>query len=150
LACAFGVGAVAALFIDAALQNALAAVRSPGAASITPWWVIGRVLERSVWVAFAAIAWLVAPAHIAASIWPAAHAVGRAAAFDAVGRAMIAVPLVWLLALWLVSAVRLTLTGSWAPEGGWLLSNDYVYNVLVACTPWLGGGVTLLTLKRHF
>lgn len=50
LALALGVGALAALLVDAAIQNALAAVRSPGAPAMMPWWVIGRVLERSPWI----------------------------------------------------------------------------------------------------
>lgn len=52
-ALALVIGTVMALLVDAALQIALAAVQSPGVDSLAPWWVIGRVVERSVWVAAA-------------------------------------------------------------------------------------------------
>lgn len=62
LAMVLGIGALAALLVDAALLNALAAVRSPGLSATTPWWMIGRVLERSAWIAAALLVWLWAPA----------------------------------------------------------------------------------------
>ena len=148
---AFGMGAVAALLVDAALQNALAAVRSPGVSSTTPWWVIGRVLERSTWIAAALLVWVLAPAlsRLASKLWPADHVVGHSAALEAVGRAMIGVPLVWLLATWLVLAVKMTLAGSWGSEGRVFVTGYFYYNVLLAYTPWAGGGITLLALRRH-
>jgi hypothetical protein len=151
LALALGVGALAALLVDAVLQNALAAVRSPGASAMTPWWVIGRVLERSPWFVAALLAWLWAPAlaRAVSHAWPADHVVSRGAAFDVVGRAMIAAPLLWLVATWLVWAVKMTLVGSWGTEGRVFLAGYYYYNVLLAYTPWAGGGITLLALKRH-
>jgi hypothetical protein len=151
LAIALGVGAVAALLVDAALQNALAAVRSPGRSSLTPWWVVGRVMERSTWIAAALLVWVFAPAlsGIASKVWPADHVVGRVAALDGVGRAMIAMPLFWLLATWLVWAVKMTLAGSWASEGRVFMAGNYYFNVLLGYTPWASGGITLLALRRH-
>ena len=148
---ALGLGALVALVIDAALQNALDAVRSPGVGSLTPWWVIGRVAERSVWIAFALIVWLLAPAlsRMIASVPPADQIVSRVSAFDAVGRSMIALPLMWLLATWLVLALRITLTGSWSDEGAIFATSGYYYNVTLGWAPWAAGGAALLMLRRH-
>lgn len=151
LAMALGIGALAALLFDAALQNALAAVRSPGAPAMTPWWISGRVLERSPWIVAALLVWLWAPAlsRTLSNAWPAAHVVGRGAALDVVGRAMIAAPLFWLVATWLVWAAKMTLVGSWSSEGRVFVAGYYYYNVLLAYTPWAAGGITLLALRRH-
>jgi hypothetical protein len=151
LALALGIGALAALFVDAALQNLLAAVRSLGASTTTPWWMIGRVQQRSPWIVAALLVWLGAPAlsRAAPNAWPADFVVGRGAAFDVVGRAMIAVPLLWLVASWLVWAATMTLEGGWASEGRILITGQYYYNVLLAYTPWAAGGITLLVLRRH-
>jgi hypothetical protein len=151
LAIALGVGAAAALLVDVGLQNALVAARSPGVSSTTPWWVIGRVMERSTWVAAALLLWVLAPglSRIASRVWPADYVVGRSAALDIVGRAMIGMPLLWLLATWLAGAVKITLAGSWGSEGRIFVAGYYYYNVLLAYTPWVGGGITLLALRRH-
>jgi hypothetical protein len=151
LATAFGVGAVAALLVDAALQNALVAVRSPGASSMTPWWVVGRVTERSIWIAAALLVWVLAPALSANAYkaWLADRPIGRAAALHLVGHAMIGVPLIWLFATWFVWAMKMTLMGSWGSEGRAFVAGYYYYNVLLAYTPWAAGGVTLLALRRH-
>ena len=151
LALALALGALVALLVDAALQNLLAAVRSLGASTTTPWWIIGRVLERSPWIVAALLVWLGAPAlsRAASSAWPAAHVVGRSAALDVVGRAMIAVPLLWLLATWLAWAAKMTLVGSWSSEGRVFIAGYYYYNVLLAYTPWAAAGMTLLVLSRH-
>jgi hypothetical protein len=151
LAMALGVGALAALLVDAVLQNLLAAVRSLGASTTTPWWMIGRVQERSPWIVAALLVWLWAPAISRAALhaWPADHGVRRGAAFVLVGRAMIAAPLLWLVATWLVVAVKMTLVGSWSSEGRVFVAGYYYYNVLLAYTPWAAGGITLLALSRH-
>ena len=151
LAMVFGVGALAALLIDVALQNALAAAQSPGVPSITPWWVIGHVMERSMWIAAALLVWLLAPRihGVAPQVFATELVVGRSAALDVVGGAMIGVPLVWLGATWLVWIVKITLLGSWGSEGRVFMMGYYYYNVLLAYAPWAGGGVTLLALRRH-
>ena len=150
IAMAFGIGALVALLVDAALQNALEVVRSPGVASMTPWWVIGHVFERSVWLGMALLVWLLAPRLAPdGSTSPVDRVVTRAAAADAVGRAMIVVPILWALATWLVLALKLTIEGTWDGDGRTLLSGYYYYNVLMAYVPWAAGGITLLSLRRH-
>jgi hypothetical protein len=150
IAAAFAVGALAALVIDAVLRNALAAAESPGVSSMTPWWVIGRVFERSVWVVVALLLW-----GAAAFVSPlvgrseAVHDVSRAAALDVVGRVLIVAPLFWALATWLVLAARITLAGSWSLDGQMFASTSYYTNVLLRYLPWAGGGAVLLALSRH-
>jgi hypothetical protein len=150
LAVALAIGGLAALLVDAALQNLLAAVRSLGA-SATPWWMIGRVQERSPWIVAALLLWLWAPglSRAASTAWPAGYIISRSAAFGVVGRVMLVAPLLWLLATWLVWAVTMTLEGSWAYEGRALLTGHYYYNLMLAYTPWAAGGIALLALRRH-
>ena len=148
---AFVVGAVMALLVDAALQNAIATVQSPGVDSLAPWWVVGRIVERSVWVAVALLMWLASPplSRLVSDMLPRDHHVGRAAAFQFVGRVMIGAPLVWLAATWLVLAVKMTLVGSWGTEGRLFISSYYYSAVLLGYAPWAGGGILLLALSRH-
>jgi hypothetical protein len=151
LAAAFAVGAAVALVVDVVLQNALATVRSPGVLSMTPWWVVGRLMERSTWVAAALLVWTFAPrfSPVITIIWPQDHVVSRPAAFDIVGRLMLALPLLWLAATWLVWVVKITFVGGWASEGRIFVAGYYYYNVLLGYAPWAGGGLSLLMLRRH-
>jgi hypothetical protein len=148
---AFVIGAVMTLVVDAALQNAIAAVQSPGVDSLAPWWVLGRIVERSVWVAAALLAWLASPtlSRALSDVWPRDHHLGRATAFQLVGRVMVSVPLVWLAATWLVLAVKMALVGSWGTEGRVFISSYYYSTVLLGYAPWAGGGIALLALSRH-
>lgn len=151
VAMALGLGALAALLVDAALQNALAAVRSPGLSTTTPWWMIGRVMERAPWLVAALFLWLAARplARAVAAAWPSDHVINRADALAVVGRALIAAPLLWLAATWVVWAVKVTLLGSWGSEGRIFLAGYFYTNVLMAYTPWAAGGVVLLAVSRH-
>jgi hypothetical protein len=151
LAAAFAIGAVSALIIDAALRNALAAAQSPGASSLTPWWVVGQIAERSVWVVAALVVWLCAPLmrRVAARIWPMGDHITRRAALEAVGRVIMVMPLIWLAATVLILGLRITLAGSWELDGGMFLSMTFYNNVLLSYVPWAAGGIVLLTLSRH-
>jgi hypothetical protein len=150
-AVAFAIGALAALVFDAILRNALAAAQSPGVSSLTPWWVVGQVAERSVWVVAALVLWLCAPlmGRVAARIWPLGDHVAPGAALDAVGRLMIALPLIWILATLLILAVRITLAGDWELDGEMFVSASFYNNVLLGYLPWAAGGTVLMTLSRH-
>ena len=151
IAVALGIGAVAALVIDVVLRNALTAAQSPGASSMTPWWDVGRVLERSVWVVVAILLYAFAGmmARAAVRMWPPGHVVTRAAAFDLVARLMIAAPLFWVIATSLVLAGRITLAGTWDVDGQMFASSSFSNNVALSYLPWIGGGVILLALSRH-
>jgi hypothetical protein len=151
LASALAIGTTAALVFDAVLRNALAAAQSPGVSSLTPWWDVGRVLERSVWIVVAILIWLSAGtmAGAAARLWAAGHLVTRSAALDVVGRLMIALPLFWVFATWIVLAARITVAGSWDLDGQMFASTSYYNNVLLGYLPWAAGGVILIALSRH-
>lgn len=151
IARALGAGAVAALVIDVLLRNALTAAQSPGASSMTPWWDVGRVLERSVWVVVAILLYSFAGmmARAAGRIWPPGHVVSRAAAFDLVARLMIAAPLFWVIASSLVLAGKITLAGTWDIDGQMFASSAFYSNVALGYLPWIGGGMILLALSRH-
>jgi hypothetical protein len=151
IAVALGTGAVAALVIDVLLRNALAAAQSPGASSMTPWWVVGRVLERSVWVVVALLLYSLAGAMARAAerTWPPGHVVSRAAAFDLVARLMIAAPLFWIVATFLVLAGRITLAGTWDVDGQMFATTSFYNNMVLGYLPWMGAGAILIALSRH-
>ena len=65
------------------------------------------------------------------------------------GVAVIAVPLLWVLATWMVSALRFTLLGSWSSDGLVFLSAGYYRSLFVDYVPWLMAGVTVLGIRRH-
>jgi hypothetical protein len=151
LSAAFTMGAAAALVFDLALRNALAASESPGASSMTPWWVVGRLFERGVWVLAAFMLWVLATplARVTRRLWPAGWVVSRSAALEVVGRLMIAIPACWLIATWATVALRIAFAGSWEFEGRIFWSVSYYTNVLLGYVPWAAGGVSLLALSRH-
>jgi hypothetical protein len=151
LAAAFAVGAIEALVFDASLRNALAAAQSPGVSSLTPWWVVGQVAERSVWVVAAVVLWLCAPlmTRIATRLSPMGNHVTSSAALEAVGRLMMAMPLIWLAATLLILALRITFAGNWELDGGMFLAASFYNNLLLEYLPWAAGGIVLIALSRH-
>jgi hypothetical protein len=122
-AAAFVAATVAALVVDAALQLALDAV-AVSAYGSAPWWITAHLAERGRWVMFAALLWWLAP-HLVppAALTPVTETAGardEAEAWRQVGIAVIAVPLLWVVATLVV---------------------DYA--------PWPLAGVTVLGLRRH-
>jgi hypothetical protein len=158
LALAFVLGTMLVLAIAALLHLALSAIR--GDAMAAPWWVNARVLERSVWVIAALLAWWVAPwlgsselalkpASPALSADDASKPLSRQAANRFVGVAMIVVPVLWFFATLIAFAVHVTLRGEWRSEGARLLG-PYLYSEAVLTNaPWLLAGATLVVLARH-
>ena len=149
---AFLVATIVALVADAAMQLALEAVRVSAYGS-APWWVTANLVERGRWVLFAAVLWWAAP-HLAGAGPPpdapgAAAAAVRPEAWRQVGLAVLVVPLLWILATWMVSALRFTLLGSWATEGQVFLSAGYYRGIVLDYAPWLMGGAVLLGVRRH-
>jgi hypothetical protein len=137
-------GAAAALVLDILLQMALSIVRP-----MAPWRLNARIGEHVTWVVDAALAWLLAPMfgpwleQVVTSVVP------RARAFGLVGAAMVACPVLWLAATWVVTAARITLTGDWSSEGLVFLSADYYSYALTRNAPWLLAGVILMAIARH-
>lgn len=147
-ALAFLLATIAALVIDAAMQLAMDALRV-SAFGGAPWWVTANLVARGRWVAFAALLWWFAP-YLAPHPDPAAST--DTAAQDAwrrVAVAVIAVPLLWIVATWAVSAVRFTLLGSWDTDGRVFLSPDYYRALVVDLTPWAMAAAVLMAVRRH-
>lgn len=149
-------GTTAALLCNAVLQLALHAVQ-PLSYRTASWWGIAEVAERGVWVVAAGLCWLAAPLLGAVLNRESARArvdelslsrLTRAAALRLVGVAMIALPLAWLVATWLVIAVRLTLASAWS-EAQMFASADYYSLVLTTNAAWLLGGAVLIGWSRH-
>lgn len=149
-AAAFLVATMVALLADAAMQLGLEAVRLSSSGS-APWWVTANLIGRGRWVAFAFVLWWAAP-RLAGPTMTAASGIDeseRPEAWRQVGVAVLAVPLLWVLATWMVSAVRFTLLGSWAAEGLVFLSPEYYRGLAIDYAPWLMAGTTLRGVRRH-
>jgi hypothetical protein len=148
---AFFLATTVALVADAAMQLALDAVRITAYAS-APWWVTANLIERGRWVTFAAVVWWAAPRLARHGPPVLARDVAdddRPEAWRRVGLAVVIVPLLWVLATWMVTAVRFSLLGSWATEGRVFLSAGYYRGILLDYAPWLMAGATLLGVRRH-
>ena len=149
-ASAFLLGTVAALVVDAALQLAMDAVRVSSYGGGAPWWVTANLITRGRWVAFAMLLWWLTPRLTSAEANPGAAA-SRALqdAWRQVAVALVAVPLLWIVATWVVSAVRFTLLGSWDTDGRVFLSLDYYRGLVRDLTPWAMAAAVLMAVRRH-
>ena len=150
-AAAFLTATLAALVADAVLQLALDAVAVSAFGGGAPWWITAHLPERGRWVALAALLWWLAPSVASrddgADEARAPHS--AAESWRQTGVAVIAVPLLWVLATWMVSALRFTLLGSWSTDGLVFLSFSYYRSLFVDYAPWLMAGVTVLGIRRH-
>lgn len=136
-----------ALVADALLGALTGAVSSVGGGPSAPWWVNGHLVERSRWVVFVLLLWgLVRVGPVAELASPLDRA---GAAWKLVGVLAITVPLLWMLALWLVQAALFTAAGRWDIDGQVFFSADYYRRVLAGYAPWLLGGAAALVLSRH-
>ena len=107
----------------------------------------GHFWERASWVFVAVLGWALS---LFLSSQPAGNDVlGRAEAFEIVGRAMIIIPLLWRVAVYLTFAARVTLEGTWSSEGQVFFFANFYTNALLSYLPWVAGGATLLALRRH-
>lgn len=151
LAVAFVAATVVALVVDAALQLALDAVRVSDAGG-APWWITANLVSRGRWVALAGIVWWLAPRLAPPDVWgrpdeaDPAHA---EATWGVVGVAVLAVPLLWVLATWLVTSVRFTVLGSWATDGRVFLAPEYYRGIALDYVPWLMAGLAVRAIGRH-
>ncbi|MEP7117408.1 MAG: hypothetical protein ABI880_07495 [Acidobacteriota bacterium] len=138
---------VVALTVDALLGGLNGALSGFLGAPAGPWWMTGHVLERSRWVVFvllfnASARWWLGSEALDASL--PAPAVWRL-----VGTLAILVPLVWIVAQWLVLATLFTVAGRWDIDGLTYLSVDYYRRVFAGYAPWLLGGAAALVGSRH-
>jgi hypothetical protein len=150
-AAAFLTAALAALVVDAILQLALDAVAVSAYGGGAPWWITAHLPERGRWVVMAALLWWLAPSVVSRDDGAdAGRAPGEAAeAWRQTGIAVIAVPILWLVATWVVSALRFTVLGSWSSDGLVFLSSGYYRGLFVDYAPWLMAGITVLGIRRH-
>lgn len=144
---AFVVVTVVALLADAALGGITAGLGAMGSGSGAPWWVVGRVPERTRWVVFALLllpmARRVANGAVVESRLPAA------AGWQLVGRLAILLPLLWIVALWMVQASIFTVAGRWDIDGQIYLAGDYYRRLFAGYAPWLLGGAAAMVGGRH-
>ena len=151
-AAAFLLVTVAALVVDAVLQLALAAVRVSGSGGV-PWWITANLAERGRWVVLAALLWWLAPRLMASPADEGAGATGgetsRREAWKLVGVAAVVLPLLWVLATWVVTAMRITLLASWATDGRVFLAPEYYRGLSSGYAPWLLAGLLVLGVRRH-
>lgn len=148
-ATAFVAAMVAALVGNALLQLGLDAVAS-GYGGGAPWWITAEIIDRGRWVALALILHAVAPVLLEDENRPGpAPSADRPACWRAVGVAVLCVPLLWILATWVVSALRFTLLGSWSTEGQAFLSPGYYGGLAMGYVPWLIGGGVVLGVRGH-
>ena len=110
-----------------------------------------NLVHRGRWVAFATLLWWLGPrlVPVRPPAEPCDDAQSRADAWGATGVAVIALPLTWVLATWLVMAVRLTLLAAWTAEGRAFVAPDYYRGLLLEYVPWLMAGSVVLGIKRH-
>jgi hypothetical protein len=150
-ATAFLTATLAALVVDAVLQLALDGVAVSAYGGGAPWWITAHLVERGRWVAFAALVWWLAPFVVSRDRVANEAQVPRdtAETWRQTGVAVIAIPLLWVLATWVVSAIRFTLLGSWSTDGLVFLSPGYYRGLLMDYAPWLMAGVTVLGIRRH-
>lgn len=136
-----------ALAADALLGLLTGAVSSVAGGPAAPWWVTGHVVERGRWVVFALL--------LAGSARPivagdAGEGAARTdAAWRAVGRAAMVVPLLWIAALWIVQAGIFTAADRWDIDGQVFVSADYYRRLLAGYAPWLLAGAAARVLSRH-
>lgn len=147
---AFLVATLAALVVDAVLQLALDAVRV-SAYGGAPWWITANLIERGRWGAFAGLLWWLAPRLFRAGDAAAIQLppVTRAEAWRQVAVAIVAMPLLWMVATWVVSAIRFTLLGTWDTDGRVFLSPDYYRGLVLDLAPWAMAAAVLLAVRRH-
>jgi len=141
---AFLLATLTALVVDAVLATLTGLVAITGAGDGTPWWVAAHLVERSRWVVVAALLVVVARC-IASPEEPAS----RAAVWRCVGIAVVAAPLLWIVATWLVQATLFTLAQRWDVDGQIFLAAGYYQSLLRGYAPWLLAGAATIAVSRH-
>jgi hypothetical protein len=129
------------------MQLALNAVRVSGYGGGAPWWITANLIGRGRWVVFAALLWWLAPRLLA--IGPNRANAPAAEGWRQVGVSLVAVPLLWLVATWALSAVRFTLLGSWGTDGRVFLSPDYYRGLPLDLAPWILAAAVVMAVGRH-
>ena len=115
--------------------------------------MLTMVMGRLTWAALAAVLWVAAPLLsrlLFSSAIPERHAPAPIDAFRTAGWLMICFPVLWIVATWLVAAVKIMVVGSWSTEGQIFGAGYYYRNLVIANLPWLIGGLVLIMASRWF
>ena len=144
MARAFVVAVVTALVADGALAlfNGLTDLGGGG----SPWWVQAHLVERGRWVVTALLLMPLAARLAPPEVSVAADA---PAAWRAVATAVIVVPLLWILATWIVQATLYTVADRWDVDGRVFLASGYYGRLFMGYAPWLLGGIVTRMASRH-
>ena len=145
------VGSMLALGCELLLRVALGAVSVENYGGSTDW-ILPTVLSRLVWPIAAGLVWLVAPlltARLRANDLVPPVDASAAAATRVVGVAMVAGPVVWLLATSLVRALAITINDSWATGGRIFVAPQFYSDIVVTHAPWMLAGMALVTAAGH-
>jgi hypothetical protein len=139
---AFLTAMVAALVVDALLGGFTAVLSVTPASGAPSWWVSAHLVERSRWIVLALLGLLLGrrlerPSADRADVW------------RVVGIVVIAAPVAWFAAGWIVQAVLFTVAGRWDVDGRAYLAADYYRRLLTSYLPWLLGGAATLAASRH-
>jgi hypothetical protein len=146
---AFLVATIVALFVDAAMQLATEAIRVSPYGGGAPWWVTAHLIERGRWVVLALVLRSLEPRLMRNGEPPGPAGAAAPEAWRQVAIAIVAVPLAWIAATWIASAVRITLLGSWAFDGRVFLSFAYYRGLAIDLVPWALAAAALMTVRRH-
>lgn len=138
---------VVALVADAILGTLTASLGALSGGGGAPWWVVGRVPERSRWVVFAVL--LLPVVRAVASGAATGSRLSAGVVWQIVGRLSIVLPLLWIIALWIVQATIFTAAGRWDVDGQIYLSGDYYRRLFAGYAPWLLAGAAALVGSRH-
>ena len=139
---AFLAAMAAALVVDAVLAGFTAALAVTPASAAPPWWVSAHLVERSRWIVLALLG-------CSSDGGSSGRALTRRPCGGSSGCAVIAVPVAWFAAGWIVQAVLFTVAGRWDVDGRAYLAADYYRRLLTSYLPWLLGGAATLAASRH-
>lgn len=138
---------VVVLIVDALIGVLTGLLATVGGGPDAPWWITGHLVERSRWLVFALLMLVAVRTPPLAALVDAP--LTSAAAWRVVGALAIAVPLLWLVAFWIVQATIFTAFDRWDVDGQAYLGADYYRRVVAGYAPWLLGGVACLVASRH-
>lgn len=145
---AFLTATVAALAADVLLAWVTDLLNVADRAGGAPLWIDAHLIERSRWVVVALLVVGLAGRRPVSSS-AAADLTERSTTWRLTGLAVMAAPLLWIAATWIVQATLFTVAGRWDIDGRMFLSPGYYRQLLTDYVPWLLGGAMAVVASRH-